>query len=96
MNIIDKKIKELITILEKENWKAIDFETVGAVTIKFVLHKPKYRYLKTKDRIQLYDRLTDKKVIIDIYVATDIKIDTEAEEYEIQLDNDQYVKMKMY
>lgn len=45
MNIIDKKIKELITILEKENWKAIDFETVGAVTIKFALHKPKYRYL---------------------------------------------------
>lgn len=96
MNIIDKKIKELITILEKENWKAIDFETVGAVTIKFALHKPKYRYLKTKDCIQLYDRLTDKQVIIDIYIATDIKINTEAKEYEIQLDNDQYVKMKMY
>ena len=29
-------------------------------------------------------------------MATDIKINIEAEEYEIELDNDQYVKMKMY
>lgn len=96
MNRIIEKIKELIAILEKENWNAIDFETVGAVTIKFVLHKPKYKFLKSKNYIQLYDKITDKKVLIDIYMATDIKINTEAEEYEIQLDNDQYVKIKVY
>lgn len=96
MNRIIEKIKELIVILEKENWNAIDFETVGAVTIKFVLHKPKYKFLKNKNYIQLYDKITDKKVLIDIYMATDIKINTEAEEYEIQLDNDQYVKIKVY
>lgn len=44
MNRIIEKIKELIAILEKENWNAIDFETVGAVTIKFALHKPKYKF----------------------------------------------------
>ncbi len=96
MNRINKMINELITILEKEKWNAIDFQTVGAVTIKFALHKPKYKFLKSKNYIQLYDKITDKKVLIDIYMATDIKINIEAEEYEIELDNDQYVKMKMY
>lgn len=46
---IDKKIKELITILEKEEWTMIDFEAVGTLNIQISLHKPKYRYLKTKD-----------------------------------------------
>lgn len=39
MTIMDKKINKLMKILEKENWKAIEIETVGgAVSVKFVLH----------------------------------------------------------
>lgn len=63
MTIIDRKIKELMKILEKENWKAIEIETVGGVvSVKFVLHKPKYKFLKTTEMIQFYDRITDKKI----------------------------------
>lgn len=96
MNKIDKKISELITILERQNWLSIEFETVGTITIKFTLHKPKYRFLKTTNCIQLYDRLTEKKVIIDIYTANRIEINEEVQEYKIILDNGQYVRIKMY
>lgn len=74
MAIIDRKIKELMKILEKENWKAIEIETVGAISIKFVLHKPKYKFLKRKGMIQFYDKIADKKMLIDIYCATEIAI----------------------
>lgn len=93
---IDKKIKELITILEKEEWTIIDFEAVGTLNIQISLHKPKYRYLKTKDYIQLYDKITGKKVAIDIITARKIEINEALKEYEILLDNGQYIKMKMY
>lgn len=96
MNKIDKKVEELKSILEKQNWKAIEFETVGAVTIKFALHKPKYTFLKSTNCIKLCDKITDKQVIIDIYIATEIEINEKLQQYEIMLDNDQYIKMKMY
>lgn len=93
MTIMDKKINKLMKILEKENWKAIEIETVG---VKFVLHKPKYKFLKTTEMIQFYDRITDKKILIDIYCATEIVINEEKQEYEIELYHEEYVKMKMY
>lgn len=96
MAIINRKIKELMKILEKENWKAIEIETVGAVSVKFVLHKPKYKFLKTTEMIQFYDRITDKKILIDIYCATEIVINEKKQEYEIELYHEEYVKMKMY
>lgn len=97
MTIMDKKINKLMKILEKENWKAIEIETVGgSVSVKFVLHKPKYKFLKTTEMIQFYDRITDKKILIDIYCATEIVINEEKQEYEIELYHEEYVKMKMY
>lgn len=93
---MDKKINELITILQKQDWKAIDFETIGTVSVKITLHKPKYELIKRKECIQLCDSVTDKMVIIDMVVATEIIINEEKQEYEIQLDNDQYIKMRMY
>lgn len=95
MNRIEIKIKEMINILERQDWTAIEFETIGTVSIKFVLHKPKYRLMKKLDRARLYDKHTDKKVIIDLYTATDIYINEDLKEYEIQLGNDQFVKLKM-
>lgn len=94
MNIIDEKIKELIKILEKQEYVIMEFETVGAVSIKFLLHKPKYTFLKTKECIKLCDKITMKTVLIDIYTAVDIKINKELQQYEIMLDNGQYIKMK--
>jgi len=96
MNTIDIKINKLKEILEKQSPRAIDFEMVGAVTIRFVLHKPKYRYLKTKQSIQFYDKLTEKRVIIDIITATDIEINEDINLYNIRLDNGQIIKFKMY
>ena len=46
--------------------------------------------------IQLYDRLSNNKVIIDIYTATEIYINELKQIYEIQLDNNQYIKLKIY
>ena len=97
MTIMDKKINELMKILEKENWKAIEIETVGgAVSVKFVLHKPKYKFIKKTEMIQFCDIITDKKILIDIYCATEIVIDEKKEEFEIELYLEDYVNMKMY
>lgn len=39
MTIMDKKINKLMKILEKENWKAIEIETVGgAVSVLSLIH----------------------------------------------------------
>lgn len=95
MNIIEEKIKQVINILNRQDWTAIEFETTGMVYVKFVLHKPKYKLMKKLDRVKLYDNHTDKKVIIDLYTATAIYINEDLKEYEIQLGNEQYVKLKM-
>lgn len=96
MNTIDKQINELKEILEKQNWRAIEVDTTGAIAIQLVLHKPKYRYLKTIQCIKLYDKLTDKKIIIDIVTANEIKINENINLYSITFDNGQAIKLKMY
>ena len=40
MNRIDKLIEKLLNILENENCKKLEIETVGAITTKIVLYKP--------------------------------------------------------
>lgn len=96
MNRIDKQINDLFAILEKQEWNAIEVEIVGTITIKMVLYKPQYSLIKERNCIQLYDNITDKRVIIDIVVATEIIINEQIQEYIIELDNDQNIKMKMY
>lgn len=96
VNRIDKQINELMTILQKQDWKTIDFETIGTISIKFTLYSPKYESIKKREFVQLCDSITDKRVIIDMVVATEIIINEEKQEYEIQLDNDQHIKMKLY
>lgn len=91
--IIDKKISELLTTLEKSKGKAIVFETVGAVSIKIVLDNPQYKFIEKINYIQLYDAKTNVKVCIDIYTAT--QLDKEELEYKIMLDNRQRVNIKI-
>lgn len=91
--IIDKKISELLTTLEKSKGKAIVFETVGAVSIKIVLDNPQYKFIEKINYIQLYDAKTNVKVCIDIYTAT--QLDKEELEYKIMLDNSQRVNIKI-
>ena len=65
-------------------------------TFKLLFSHTKYKFLKTTEMIQFYDRITDKKTLIDIYCATEIVINEEKQEYEIELYHEEYVKMKMY
>lgn len=96
MNRIDKLIEKLLNILENENCEKLEIETVGAITTKIVLYKPKYTFLKVKECIQFYDKISSVKVKIDIYTARELEINENLKQYEIMLDNDQYVKIKMY
>lgn len=96
MNRIDNLINKLLNILENESCENIEIEAVGALTVKATLHKPKYSFLKTKESIQFYDKIKNVKIKIDVYTATEIEINENLRQYEIMLDNDQYVKIKMY
>ena len=94
MSRIDRQVNELIKILEKQEWTSIKFLTVGYVTLNVTLYMPEYKYITRGNCIQLYDRLSNNKVII--YTATEIYINELKQIYEIQLDNNQYIKLKIY
>ena len=93
---IDRQVNELIKILEKQKWTSIEFLTVGYVTLNITLYKPKYKYITKGNYIQLYDKISNNRVRIDIYTATDICINEQEQIYEIQLYNNQYIKLKIY
>lgn len=95
MTTMDRKINELLAILKKQEWTAIEFETTGYISAKFILHKPKYSFPKNKQIIKLGDNKTDKQVTIDIYAAVELEINEEMQEYEILLDNYQYIKLNI-
>lgn len=95
MNSMDRKINELISILEKQEWNAIELELDSNVNIKMTLHKPKYKFIKKSKIIQLHDNITNKKVAITMCTALSIKINEEFSQYEIKLDGEQYIKLKI-
>lgn len=95
MNRIVEEMNKLVKILENQSCEIIEIEAVGALTIKAILHKPQYTILKTNESIQFYDKIKNVKVKIDIYKAREIEINEDSKQYEIMLDNDQYVKIKM-
>ncbi len=93
MNTIDKQIKELKSKLQAQEWQNIEFEIVGAISIKVLLNKLQYTFNKRTKYIQLYDTKTNIKIGIDIYTAT--QLIKEGMEYKIMLDNSQIVMLKM-
>lgn len=91
--IIDKKISELLTTLERNKGKSIEFETVGAVSIKLVLNNTQYNFIENTKYVELYDAKTNIKVCIDIYTA--IELYKEELQYKIMLDNSQSITINI-
>lgn len=91
---IANKIDNLIEILGTYEYTKVEIETHGDVAAKIVLDFPKFKYTKSKRQIKFYN--SKETVIINIWASSDIIIDKQNLKYQIMLEYDERVTLKMY
>ena len=96
MTKIEKDIETLIEILENKGKCLIEFETVGAITIKIVFRRAQFKYLKTTGLLKIFDNVPDRMIKLDIFTANTVIIDDKVGEYALELENGQSIKIRTY
>lgn len=96
MTRIEQDIETLIEILENKGKCVIEFETVGAVSIKIIFRRAEFKYLKTSGLLKIFDRVPDRVIKLDIFTANKVIIDNQVSEYMLELENGQSIKIKTY
>ena len=91
---VEKKIDNLIEILGANEYIKIDITIVGYVTTVITLDYPKFEYIKSKRQLKFYN--SKETVIINIWASSDIIIDNKKMEYQILLECDESITLKMY
>lgn len=91
---IGNKIDNLIELLGVNKYSKMELETNGDVAISITIENPKFRYIKTKRQIKFYN--SRETVIINVWASSDITIDEDNLIYQILLECDECVTLKMY
>ncbi len=91
---VEKQIDNLIEILGANEYTKMKIETIGDVAIKTALDFPKFKYIKSKRQIKFYN--SEETVIINIWASSNITIDKRNLKYQILLECDERVILKMY
>ncbi|MBO5143188.1 MAG: hypothetical protein J6C46_09445 [Clostridia bacterium] len=91
---VEKKIDNLIEILGANEYTKIDIAIVGDVTTVITLDYPKFEYIKSKRQIKFYN--SKDTVVINVWASCDIMIDNQNMQYQILLECDESITLKMY
>lgn len=91
---IEKKIDNLIEILGANEYTKIEIKMIGDIKTVITLDFPKFEYIKSKRQLKFYN--SKENVIIDIWASSDIIADNQKMEYQILLECDERIALKMY
>lgn len=91
---VEKKIDNLIEILGANEYTKMDITIVVDVTTVIALDYPKFEYIKSKRQIKFYS--SKETVTINVWASSDIIIDKPNLQFQILLECDESVTLKMY
>lgn len=91
---IEKQIDNLIELLGANEYSKMEIETKGDVAMSTTIENPKFEYIKIQRQIKFYN--SKDTVIINIWASSKISIDEENLQYQIILECDECITLKMY
>lgn len=91
---VEKKIDNLIGILGANEYTKMEIKITGDIKTTITLDFPKFEYIKSKRQLKFYN--SKETVIIDIWASSDIIADNKKMEYQILLECNESILLKMY
>jgi len=91
---VEKKIDNLIGILGANEYTKMEIEITGDIKTTLTLDFPKFKYIKSKRQLKFYN--SKDTVIIDIWASSEIIADNQKMEYQILLECNESIILRMY
>lgn len=90
--INEKQLKEISIYMNK---KTIELKVKGILIVEFTMHKVQCRYNQRSGMLTIYDKTTDKRLIVETFMAYMLCASEDRQMLEIKLDNDEEITIKI-